>query len=238
MTTAELPEGPTSPGAEEGTPTVGRLVAFSDGVFAIAITLLVLQLKVPPIADATSAGDLARALGAMSGQFGTYVITFGIIGLYWFAHHRMFDHIVRHDQGLGWLNMASLLTVAALPFTADLLAQYPNNATATVFYATNLALTSLSFLLIGLYARARGYYSARTPHEVLVIGTLRSALITGVFVASIGIAFLSTSWAQYTWFALVPVSIGVDRWYRATVTRRRGHPGGPGPSGPDGAAHR
>src|SRR3954447_18632969 len=74
-------------------PSVSRLVMFSDAVFAIAITLLALQPRVPEIKDPKSASQLARALGDLSSEFITYLITFTLIGTYWLAHHRVFEHI-------------------------------------------------------------------------------------------------------------------------------------------------
>jgi uncharacterized membrane protein len=99
-------------GANIDAPSVGRLISFSDAVFAIAITLLALQLRVPEIRHKTSANDLSRALGDLSGQFFTYGITFALIGIYWLGHHRMFQRIVSSNRRLAQVNLLFLLTVS------------------------------------------------------------------------------------------------------------------------------
>lgn len=98
----------------------GRVEAFSDGVFAIAITLLVLEIKVPD-----DAGDrLWSALGAMWPSYAAYVVTFLVIGVMWVNHHTVFQCIARVDRKLLFLNLILLMGVAALPWPTAVVAEY------------------------------------------------------------------------------------------------------------------
>src|SRR5437660_9370808 len=102
-----------------GKPEMDRLMFFSDGVFAIAITLLVLQITVPiPGLSEHQLGDALRHLGPK--YFG-FVLSFLVIGRYWMAHHRVFEYIKRFDMPLVWLNLAFLLLIAFLPFPTAVL---------------------------------------------------------------------------------------------------------------------
>lgn len=98
----------------------GRVEAFSDGVFAVAITLLILEIKVPP-----EAGEhLWRELGHQWPSYAAYVVTFLIIGIMWVNHHTVFGFVERVDRKLLFLNLLLLMGVAALPWTAALVADY------------------------------------------------------------------------------------------------------------------
>src|SRR5204863_7975629 len=100
----------------------GRVEAFSDGVMAIAITLLVLDLKVPTAAEVTDAGSLLAALGNHWPSYLAYLAAFLTIGLIWLNHRAFVDRVNRFDNRLQWLNLMLLLGVATLPFPTSLLA--------------------------------------------------------------------------------------------------------------------
>lgn len=132
--------------------TTTQLEAFSDGVFAIAITLLVIEIKVP---EETS--DLLRHLGALWPSYLGYVISFLLIGLIWANHHAMFDHIVRGDRLLLFLNTLLLMDVAFIPFVAGVLASaFRNGAgerTAVVLYGATLVVGGIFFNTLWEHAR-------------------------------------------------------------------------------------
>ena len=196
MTAASRPESASGSGAL----SVGRLVTFSDAVFAIAITLLALQLRVPSIKDPKSASQLSHALSDNHSEFFTYGLTFAIIGLYWLAHHRSFQYIVKSDRRLAELNLLFLLTISFLPFPADLLGHYSDNRTAVIFYAASLAATSLMSLALWLYAVHAHLTTADLDRRESRYLGLRAAVPAAVFLASIPLAFVSLSTASSVWF--------------------------------------
>jgi uncharacterized membrane protein len=104
--------------------STGRLEAFSDGVIAVAITLLVLSLAVPPLNRTAGGVHLARALGAQWPFYAAYVTSFITIGIIWINHHVMIGRLARADHSILMLNLFLLLSIAVIPFGTSLLAEY------------------------------------------------------------------------------------------------------------------
>lgn len=129
-----------------------RLLAFSDGVFSITITLLVLEIKIPDIAENLVATELPTALLHLVPKFIGHILSFIVLGLYWIAHHNMFIHIKRHDHVLLWLNTLFLLVIASIPFPTGLLGHYPDERIAIISYAGILFLTGVLLNIIWWYA--------------------------------------------------------------------------------------
>jgi uncharacterized membrane protein len=130
-----------------------RIEAFSDGVFAIAITLLVIEIGVPHVEGTTLLGALVEQWPSYLG----YVISFLQIGVIWANHHNRFRFIVRSDHVLLFLNILFLMCVAFIPFPTALLADYlqgTERSTAGAIYAGTLAVTAVFFTLLWLYAAA------------------------------------------------------------------------------------
>src|ERR1700758_1371134 len=128
-------------------PGVERLLALSDGVVAIAITLLVLQLNVPDVTkftDPASASELATQLGKGADSLISYVISFYVIAQFWLVHHRVFRRITGQREGLAWWNFAFLFTITIMPFTSDLLGKFAENPLAIDIFAANLLLATLA----------------------------------------------------------------------------------------------
>jgi uncharacterized membrane protein len=183
-----------------------RIKALSDGVFAIAITLLVLDLKVPEISG-HAGGDLASSLLAMSPRFLTYVLSFLVVGLYWMSHHRIFAYIERYDPLLLWLNLLFLLSVSFIPFPTAVLSEHQAQPVAVAFYAASLAVTGLVGTLIWVYAsRGRRLVDQDIDPRLVTYTALRGVVNVLVFLLSIPVAFLSAELAMYSWL-LIPVGL-------------------------------
>jgi uncharacterized membrane protein len=190
----------TEPGAEAETT---RIEAFSDGVFAIAITLLVLDLHMPGTKD-----GLWRGLGREWPQFAAYVTSFFIIGIMWVNHHSMFRSIVRADRVLLFFNLLLLLWTTLLPFPTRLVAAHLRDggadaSVAEAVYSANLTLAAIAFSLIWAYAVRDGRLIAgplgqRAERASIV----RFSVGTFLYGATIGIAFASAGAALAVQFAL------------------------------------
>ena len=129
----------------------GRLEAFSDGVFAIAITLLILEIKVPHPDQAASAGELLGSLGAQWPAFLAYVTSFATILIMWINHHRIFRCVRRIDHSLLILNGLLLLCITFVPFPTALLTEYlerPAQALAAAVYSGTFVVTAVIFNLL------------------------------------------------------------------------------------------
>jgi uncharacterized membrane protein len=168
-----------------------RLEAFSDGVFAVAITLLVLGLHV-----SARSGQLTAGLAKEWPHFATYIVSFLTIGIIWMNHHAQFERTVRADRPLMVLNLVLLMFVTLIPFPTSLLASHFTNGAdqrvATIFYAATLLAMSLAFFATFLWsAHARLFGDWVDPH----LGRLlrRNAAGMLVYVVAIGLAFVSAS---------------------------------------------
>jgi uncharacterized membrane protein len=133
-----------------------RLIFFTDAVFAIAITILVLELHPPERVGPDVARALAAGMVRLIPKLMSYAISFWIIGLYWFVHHRMFRHIRRWDDGLIWLNFHLLFWIAFLPFPVALMGSFGDQRFAVVFYAATLGMTGLAQVLLWRHASRGG----------------------------------------------------------------------------------
>jgi uncharacterized membrane protein len=169
-----------------------RTEAFSDGVFAIAITLLIIEVRPPD----SGPGDLASDLANQWPSYAAYVVSFVVIGIIWVNHHQIFGRITTVDRPLLFLNLLLLLTVAFLPFPTALLGEYirdgDNARIAAAVYGANMTLIGLSFIAVWTYlarvpALLEDGYSAEEARHAR-----RGAAIGPVIYAlSIPLAFVS-----------------------------------------------
>jgi uncharacterized membrane protein len=127
--------------------TKNRLEAFSDGVFAIVITLLILDVRFPADKPLTLETLLDVAPHVLA-----FVLSFVIVGVYWVSHHNMLHFIKQVDRQLLWLNLVLLLIVVFIPFPAALLGQHPDSALAITLYGGNLILVNAAGTAMWLYA--------------------------------------------------------------------------------------
>jgi uncharacterized membrane protein len=194
----------TNPSDQTG---LERLIFFSDAVFAIAITLLVLEIRLPTGAETFSDNQLLTQLIGMWHEYLAFVISFLVIGTFWMAHHRKFRLIKRYDNRLAYLNLLFLLVVAFMPFPSHVMSQYLQR-TATIFYALVMALAGLIFTTVWYYASSHN----RITDPSLSAEQRRRQLIaplvtTTIFIASSGVAFWDADIARRSWILLLPTSL-------------------------------
>ena len=168
----------------ESTVTTIRLEAFSDGVFAIAITLLIFGIKVPVVAGPDLSGELKHQLIALWPSYLSFVVSFANISVFWIGHHHMFRMISRPNRTLLWLNNLFLMCVSFIPFPASLISLYGGERVALVIYCGSIMITGIAFYSLWTYAstRRRLLYSYVPPHVVKVAGwrILGGALCYGI----------------------------------------------------------
>lgn len=207
--------GQPNPGAPFG---VSRIAALSDGIFAIAITLLIFGLEVPEITQPGSSDQLGEALGDMWPRFAAYVQTFVIVGAYWMGHHRAFRGMVREDDRLAWLNLLFLFTVSFMPFPSNLVGRYPENRTAVIVYSAALAGVSLAYAAVWAYARAANLLgSGQGPVARIELWTAGSA--AALFLLSIPLASVDLDLAAMCSNAVVVVLLVAARSRRNVHSR-------------------
>lgn len=129
----------------------GRLEALSDGLFAIVITLLVLEIRVPPLDHGASDGAVAEALMELVPKFASWVISFVTVCVIWVNHHRLFAAIGSVTHGVFWLNANLLLWISFIPFPTALMGDLPASAPAVSLYGVVMGLMAFGFVLLRWY---------------------------------------------------------------------------------------
>ncbi len=181
-----------------------RVEALVDGIFGVAMTLLVLDIKVPQgLSFSTDAAIRGTLLGQIS-NFRIYLISFIVLGLYWVAHHMQF-HLVRNvDRVVLWINLMFMLGVSMVPFSTSLLGEYGNLTTPCVIYGLNLLWLAVVYWVQVAYLARNPHLasSALTPVAAAHIRR-RILLFMGVPLISMGVAFVNTWLAVHVYFLLI-----------------------------------
>jgi len=182
-----------------------RLEAFSDGVFAIVITLLILDIRVPVVAPDRLGDALLKLLPAAA----TYIMSFFVVALYWLVHHRM-SHLIREvDGNFVWLNMLWLMFVTILPFPTSLLGHYPMQIIPVVIYGANLILANMTGFVVTRYLIRHQHLATVSLSHLSVRSLLAPYLITnGAYLAAIVCAWISPI-VSYLTFAGVLVRLAI-----------------------------
>jgi uncharacterized membrane protein len=188
-----------------------RLVFFSDAVFAIAVTLLVLEIRLPGDVGQMSNEQLRGALFANWHKYLAYGISFLVIGTFWLSHHRKFRLIERYDRRLLLGNLLFLLVIAFVPFPSSVISE-SGNRTATIFYALTMALAGTLMTLLWWHAAHDNHLLAagvsaqdRRRQAAAPLAT------TAIFLLSIGVAFIGADLAKFSWLLILPATIIAGR---------------------------
>ena len=179
-----------------------RLCAVADGVYAIALTLLVLDLKVPEVPGITTP-QLRTDLLQQIPNFIAYVIGFLIVAFFWMNHHRIFQSVTRSDEVALLLNLVHLLFISLTPYAASLIGHYEGDRIATIVFSANLGLASWSLIVLGHYVLAKEEWRTddtsgswvKVPVLIAYAGPLLALV-------SIGASFVSTNAALFLWLIL------------------------------------
>lgn len=188
-----------------------RVSFFSDAIYAIAMTLLVVDLRAPDLPEGAGASDLLAALTDLeSGVFG-FFLGFLLLGRYWIAHHHFFRLLGGIDGGLISLNLLYLAFVAFMPFPVSLISQYGGDAVSFVLFALSMATISLLELVMLLRAVRGGLTRVTPSREVLRYCVLASGSPAVIMLGSLPLALWSTTAALLSWLVMIPLGRWVDR---------------------------
>lgn len=182
---------------------LGRVLALSDGVFAIALTLLVLDIRIP---DEVHGADFLRALSGLEPAIAGYLISYLVIGVLWLAHHRLFRELrVRHARIMS-LNMVLLALVALLPFPSSLLAKHGDEAVSYAVYAANVVAVFAVQTLIIAVSQRNGDLTPKPGRFPRFGWYLQPITASFVFVVWAVVAVSGhPGQANYVWWLLVPL---------------------------------
>jgi uncharacterized membrane protein len=143
-----------------------RIAALSDGLFAIAMTLIVLEIRVPPETAIQSEADLGQALLALSPRIVMYLMSFLTLGIFWVGQQTQLNYLARADRDLAWIHIAFLAAVATMPFSTTLLAEFISYRSAMLVYWANLLLLGLTLYWSWRHARHAGLIKPSAPTNI------------------------------------------------------------------------
>ena len=184
-----------------------RFVNFSDAVFAIAITLLALDVRLPAIDTSALAPPLWPQLPGLVPNLFAFVLSFVVIGGYWVSHHSLFKIIDRTDTRLVWLNMLVLFFIVLLPVPTQIVADYGDTTLGVEIYAGAITLTGLSMLALIVYAYRSGLTA---PEADIRVAVVKSSLTPLVFASSMVVAIWSPALATSMWWLVAVIFFVVD----------------------------
>ncbi len=205
-----LPQQEGDEAAEQG---IGRILTLSDGVFAIAITLLIITIAVPA---KTSDADLPKALLALWPHYLAYFLSFLVIARFWVIHRTAFQLIVRYDAVLIWLNLLLLMLVSFLPFPTAVVGEHNSSPAAAVLYAASLLLVSTASAAYWWYASGRGRLLSPDVGRSQVRAVRARSLSGPVFFAlTLPIAAFAPYVAEVMWIFAFPLARISFVWFSA-----------------------
>lgn len=190
-----------------------RVAALSDGVFAIAMTLIVLELRLPGTAHVTSNGELARALASLAPALLTYLLSFLTLGIFWTGQQTQLGQLSHSDRNLTWIHFGFLAVTTLMPFSTRLLTEHPALQVALAVYWLNIASLGLGLYAAWSYASRAGLVRDPSPELDRAVRR-RIVAAQGLYALSLGLSVLGTLWGIAA-FVLVQLNYAVAprvRW--------------------------
>lgn len=194
-----------------------RAVFFSDAVFAIAITILVIDLRLPALPTGATDADVRDALGQILARVFAYALSFATIGLYWLAHWRRYRFIVRADERLVGLNLVLLALIAFIPFPTSLIGEHGDLATPVIVYAVSLSAAGIVGPATWVYAWRAGLCVPGIGDRFAAYAALRGFSVPIVMLGSLVLLPLAGPYAvEVSWLLIAPVQVVLNRLLRTT----------------------
>lgn len=183
-----------------------RIEALSDGVFAIAMTLLVLDLRAPELPPNAPNVEVFPALLALWAKFVSYAVSFVSLGVFWVSHHTMYHAVRWVDRGLLWFNIFFFMFVSLLPFSTSLLNAFPQTQVAPLFFGANLTIIGWILFLQWTYAnRKRDMFATFVTEEYRAAVKFRTLMVPVVMTLTMLIAFWSVPISLAIYLSLLPL---------------------------------
>ena len=180
-----------------------RIQALTDGVFAIAMTLLVLNFEVPTIPEGSAVQMLPKLVLGLWPKFFNYVLSFILLAIFWIAHHRQFHFIKFIDQKLLWINILGLMFIVLIPFSTSLIAEYGDVQIAALVFECNLLVIGWLFYRQWSYATGKHHLIDRDlSAQTILSNKRRNLIVPAISLVAIGLSFLTPQWSEVAYFAI------------------------------------
>lgn len=177
-----------------------RIEALSDGIFAFAMTLLVMTLTIPDALSQSTNISLQTLLSGQVHKFINYFFSFLVLAVFWIVHHQQFHLIRRADFKLLWINIIILMLVALVPFSADIAGDFLGTVTAEVFFASNTMALGLLFLANWAYAtRNHQLVDSIMDRKTIIRGFEQNGIITTISGIAIVLSFFIPAWSLWVY---------------------------------------
>jgi uncharacterized membrane protein len=173
---------------------LGRIAALSDGIFAFAMTLLVLEIRIPEHADVHSEADLWAGLVALSPRIVTWLMSLMTLGIFWLGQQTQLSHLARADRNLSWLYFVFLAVITALPFSTRLLAEYFTYRVAFFVYWGNILLAGLALLACLIYEDRAGLMREDVTREVKHALGRRIVVAQAFYAVGAALGLIEVAW--------------------------------------------
>ena len=208
--------------ADGWAPAKETLKAFSDGIFTIATTLLVLEIRLPEIPSAEIDARFLESMAAIMPKMLGFTLSFFIIAMYWLSYHRIFLFIRKTDRTLAGWNILFLFFIVLMPFPTYLLGLYGAHRSVVMFYAVIVAVTSAVLALLWWHASAGHLLvDPGLDDDVIRLLRMRNLIPVGVFSFSILVAIASPYLAMVLWVLNFFIVLGITRFHRLIRPKKR-----------------
>jgi uncharacterized membrane protein len=175
--------------------SVDRIAALSDGIFAVAMTLLVLDLRIPAAEAVHSEHDLRRILIALSPRLLVFLMSIMTNGIFWIGQQTQLNYFARSDRNLAWIHIGFLCAITLTPFSTSLLAEFIRYRTAPLVYWTNILLLGLTLYWSWSYATRAHLLVDRLPPEIHPAVIRRIVIAQSLYAAGAALCFINTYWS-------------------------------------------
>jgi uncharacterized membrane protein len=178
---------------------LGRIMAFTDGVMAVAITLLVLNLEAPEVPS----DELGEKLVDLVPSVLAYLLSFALVGRFWVIHHNLFETLRRFDGTLMGLNLLFLAAIAIVPFSTDLYDRNTSEPLAVAVFGAVMSLAALTHWAMTAYTLRRGFVHEHRVGDTAPFGSAVALGFTAIFLLSVPVAFVSVHAAEAIWISTI-----------------------------------
>jgi uncharacterized membrane protein len=185
-----------------------RLAALSDGIFAVAMTLLVLDLHIPTAAQVHTERGLLLALAALGPQWITYAMSFLTLGIFWAGQQTQLNHIGEGSRDLAWIHLGFLFTITLMPLSTRLLAEFIHYRAALGIYWLNIFAPGAMLYWSWAHATHAGLIKADTPEEIRGSICRRVVIAQSLYAAGAALCFIST-WLSIAAIVLVQLNYAI-----------------------------
>lgn len=182
--------------------TTNRLEALVDGIFAFAMTLLVVGIDIPTIPETTANQELPKALSALWPKFSSYILSFVLLAIFWIIHHKQFRSIKRINESFIWINILILMFIVFIPFSTQLIGEYENVRLANVIFELNMLIIGMLFYIQWTYALNNNLTDLAPGGLDVTLSKKRNLVIPIVSLLAIALSLLTPQWSTLIYLAI------------------------------------